>query len=179
MKAGGEEIVKFLQDVLDALFAMFSTEDGNSTAHSGIVFHAIVHILALLKEPKFEQFQSVIEAYIEHHFAAALVYKGLLSCVKHCNDMVPSTDRQDPIRKCYQSIGHVFKFIVASRKLFAKATGGQNEDGFQMEVHLLFNSFNKMLSFQSETVLSTQIVFLSNLSTIYPSLIQVQGELLN
>ncbi len=33
--------MKFLQDVLDALFAIFSTEDGNSTPHSGLVFHAL------------------------------------------------------------------------------------------------------------------------------------------
>ena len=45
MKLDGEEIVKFLQDVLDALFAMFSTEDGNSTAHSGQVFHVLVSII--------------------------------------------------------------------------------------------------------------------------------------
>jgi hypothetical protein len=41
MRTGGEELVKFLQDVLDALFAIFSTEDGNSTPHSGLVFHAL------------------------------------------------------------------------------------------------------------------------------------------
>ena len=45
MKLDGEEVVKFLQDVLDALFAMFSTEDGNSTAHSGQVFHVLVSII--------------------------------------------------------------------------------------------------------------------------------------
>ena len=173
MDTGGEEIVKFLQDVLDALFSMFSTEDGNSTAHSGPVFHVLVHILSLLKDPKFEQFQPVIDAYISDHFAAALVYKGLLSCVKHCTDMVPSTDRQDPIRKCYQSLSHVFRFIVASRQLFARATGGQNEDSFRVEIHLLFNSFNKMLSYQYESVLPTQIVFLNNLALVYPSLVQV------
>lgn len=38
----GAETVKFLQDVLDALFAMFSTDDGNSTQHSGHVFQALV-----------------------------------------------------------------------------------------------------------------------------------------
>lgn len=42
LKLAGEELVKFLQDVLDALFAMFSTEDGNSTEHSGLVFHVLV-----------------------------------------------------------------------------------------------------------------------------------------
>eukprot|EP00092_Neocalanus_flemingeri_P009289 GFUD01009995.1.p1 GENE.GFUD01009995.1~~GFUD01009995.1.p1 ORF type:complete len:1824 (+),score=321.37 GFUD01009995.1:199-5472(+) len=173
MKTGGEEIVKFLQDVLDVLFSMFSTEDGNSTPHSGLVFHVLVHILAILQEPKYENFQPVIDAYIRDHFAAALVYKGLLSCVKHCADMVPSTERQDPIRKCFQSLSQVFRLIVASRQLFARATGGQNEDSFQMEVHLLFNSFNKMLSYQTELVLPTQIVFLNNMSCVYPSLLQV------
>ena len=38
LRLDGEELVKFLQDILDALFAMFHTEDGNSTAHSGLVF---------------------------------------------------------------------------------------------------------------------------------------------
>ena len=173
MKTGGDEIVKFLQDVLDALFSMFSTEDGNSTPHSGLVFHVLVHILAILQEPKYENFQPVIDAYIRDHFAAALVYKGLLSCVKHCADMVPSTERQDPIRKCFQSLSHVFRLIVASRQLFARATGGQNEDSFRVDVHLLFNSFNKMLSYQTELVLPTQIVFLNNMSSVYPSLLQV------
>lgn len=34
----GEEVVKFLQDILDALFAIFHSEDGDSTSHSGLVF---------------------------------------------------------------------------------------------------------------------------------------------
>ena len=105
---------------------MFVKEDGNSNDHSGQVFHALVHILATLKDPKYENFQPVIDAYINDHFAAALVYKvtlktflqisilynlfqGLLSCVRHCADMVPSTERQDPIRKCFQSLYHVFR----------------------------------------------------------------------
>ena len=35
--SGTVEIVKFLQDILDALFAMFSTEDGNSNKYSGSI----------------------------------------------------------------------------------------------------------------------------------------------
>lgn len=49
LKLGGEELVKFLQDVLDSLFAMFSTEDGNSTSHSGQVFHVLVGIFRFSK----------------------------------------------------------------------------------------------------------------------------------
>ena len=38
----GPELIKFLQDVLDALLAMLSREDGTSTQHSGLVFQALV-----------------------------------------------------------------------------------------------------------------------------------------
>lgn len=75
LRLGDEELVKFLQDVLDALFALFSTEDGNSTQHSGLVFHVLVSIFSLLDESKFQHFKPVMDAYIKGHFAAALVYK--------------------------------------------------------------------------------------------------------
>lgn len=75
LRLGDEELVKFLQDVLDALFALFSTEDGNSTTHSGLVFHVLVSIFSLLDESKFQYFKPVLDAYIKDHFAAALVYK--------------------------------------------------------------------------------------------------------
>lgn len=75
LRLGAEELVKFLQDVLDALFALFSTEDGNSTTHSGLVFHVLVSTFSLLDESKFQYFKPVLDAYIKDHFAAALVYK--------------------------------------------------------------------------------------------------------
>ena len=54
LRINGEELVKFLQDVLDALFSMFSTEDGNSTSHSGLVFHVLVSYI-MLEAPDFVQ----------------------------------------------------------------------------------------------------------------------------
>ena len=63
--------------------------------------------------------------------------------------MVPNTERQDPIRKCFQSLHHVFRLIVKSRQLFSRATGGQNEDSFMLDIQFLFQSFHKMLSFTS------------------------------
>lgn len=74
-KLSGEEIVKFLQDVLDVLFTLFSAEDGNSTEHSGDVFTVLINIFSILEDGKFEHFKPVIDAYIKNHFAAALVYK--------------------------------------------------------------------------------------------------------
>ena len=63
--------------------------------------------------------------------------------------MVPNTERQETIQKCFQSLHHVFRLIVKSRQLFSRATGGQNGDSFMLDIQLLFQSFHKMLSFTS------------------------------
>lgn len=91
-----------------------------------------------------------------------------MSCVRHCADLVTSTERQEPIQKCFRSLEFISKFIVQSRQLFSRATQGQNEDGFRMDVHLVFNSFNKMLSISYETVLPAQILFLEHISATFP-----------
>ena len=71
----GEEIVKFLQDVLDVLFAMFVSEEGSNTEYSEDAFSVLLHIFDLLEDSKFKHFKPVIDAYIFNHFSAALVYK--------------------------------------------------------------------------------------------------------
>ena len=83
-----------------------------------------------------------------------------------------STERQEPIQKCFRSLAFISKFIIQSRQLFARATQGQNEDGFRMDVHLLFNSFNKMLSVSYETILPAQILFLEHIHATYPNLLK-------
>ncbi|PSN57625.1 hypothetical protein C0J52_00521 [Blattella germanica] len=173
LRLNGEELVKFLQDVLDALFSMFSTEDGNSTTHSGLVFHALVSIFSLLEDSKFEHFKPVMDAYIKGHFAAALVYKGLLSSVQHCADWVSSTDKQEPIQKCFRSLEYIFKFIIQSRLLFARATGGQYEDNFKKDLYNVFTALNKMLATSSEVILQTQVALLHSISAVYEQLMQV------
>lgn len=144
-----EELVKFLQDVLDSLFAIFSNEEGNSTEHSGLVFHVLVSIFNLLQSKKFQFFKPVIDAYIENHFAAPLVYKGLIISVKHLAMKVKADEYSEPFEKCFKSLGYIFKLIIQSRTLFSQAMGGQYEDSFRNELFSLFSAFNKMLSIPS------------------------------
>ncbi|XP_039296231.1 LOW QUALITY PROTEIN: dedicator of cytokinesis protein 3 [Nilaparvata lugens] len=173
LRLNGEELVKFLQDVLDALFSMFSTEDGNSTAHSGLVFHVLVSILNLLNNSKFEHFKPVMDAYIKDHFAAALVYKGLISSIQHCADWVSATEKQEPIQKCFRSLEYIFKFIIESRLLFARATGGQFEDSFRRDLYIVLTALSNMLTHTNEVILPTQIALLHSISAVYDQLTQV------
>lgn len=173
LRLNGEELVKFLQDILDALFSMFSTENGNSTAHSGLVFHVLASIFHLLYDSKFEHFRPVMDAYIKNHFAAALVYKGLLTSIQHCTERVTTTDKQEPIKKCFRSLEYIFKFVIESRLLFSRATGGEFEDSFKMDVLSVFSVFNKMLSNTNDTILPTQVALLHSISAVFDLLLQV------
>lgn len=173
LRLDGEELVKFLQDILDALFSMFHTEDGNSTAHSGLVFQVLVSIFSLLEDSKFEHFKPVMDAYISDHFAAALVYKGLLSSVQHCADWVTAAEKQEPIMKCFRSLEYIFKFIIQSRLLFARATAGQYEDSFKRDLFCVFAALSKMLGIPYEMVLLSQIALLLSIASVFEQLAAV------
>ncbi|KAJ1522281.1 hypothetical protein ONE63_002583 [Megalurothrips usitatus] len=173
LRLNGEELVKFLQDVLDALFSMFSTEDGNSTTHSGLVFHVLVHIFSNLEDSRFEHFRPVMDAYIKGHFAAALVYKGLMTSVQHCAERVSSAEKQEPMQKCFGSLEYIFKFIIESRLLFSRATGGAYEDSFRRDLFMVFNALTKMLGTSYEVILPTQVALLHSISAVLEQLTQV------
>lgn len=171
LKLRDEELVKFLQDVLDALFAMFSNEEGNSTEHSGLVFHVLVSIFSLLQSSKFQHFKPVMEAYIENHFAAALVYKGLITSVQHLAEWMSTAERPEPIQKCFGSLEYIFKLIIQSRKLFARATGGQYEDSFRRDLYALFNALNGMLSVPAyDEIIPTQEALLHSSGVVLEQL---------
>lgn len=173
LKLGDEELIKFLQDVLDALFALFSTEDGNSTPNSGPVFHVLVSIFNLLDGSKYQHFKPVLDAYITNHFAAALVYKGLLTSVQHCADWVVSFEKQEPIQKCFKSLEYIFKLIIQSRLLFSRATGGHFEDSFRRDLYSVFSSLNKMLKINDPHIINTQVALLLAISAVYEQLNEV------
>lgn len=146
LKLRDAELVKFLQDVLDALFQIFSDEDGNSTEHSGPVFQVLVSIFSLLQSSKFEHFKPVMDEYIDKHFAAALVYKGLITSVQHLADCMANAEHNEPIPKYFDSLEYIIKLIIQSRKLFSQATGGQYEDSFRRDLYGLFEALSRMLS---------------------------------
>ncbi|XP_055375365.1 dedicator of cytokinesis protein 3 [Condylostylus longicornis] len=166
-----EELVKFLQDVLDVLFAMFSNEEGNSTEHSGLVFHVLVSIFNILQSNKFQHFKPVMNAYIDDHFSAALVYKGLITSVEHLAHFMTKAEHHEPFQKCFSSLEYIFKLIIQSRKLFARATGGQYEDTFKRDLYSLFHSLNDMLRVPSTDVVApTQIALLHSTGVVLEQL---------
>ncbi|NXL67511.1 DOCK2 protein, partial [Chordeiles acutipennis] len=84
MNVDGGEVIKFLQDTLDALFSIMM-ENSDTDVYDTLVFDALVFIVGLVADRKFQHFNAVLEAYIRQHFSATLAYK----CVPHGRGVTP------------------------------------------------------------------------------------------
>ncbi|OTF81201.1 hypothetical protein BLA29_002958, partial [Euroglyphus maynei] len=94
----GEEMVKFLEDILDALFALFTmttvnnvttiTDSNNLSPRTLSIFRVLIDFFKTLNDPKFVSYRSALEKYIEKQFSAPLVYYGLITCVRRYVEMV-------------------------------------------------------------------------------------------
>lgn len=80
-----------------------------------------------------------------------------MSSVQHCAEWLTTSDRPEPIQKCFESIEYIFKLIIQSRRLFSEATGGQFEESFRRDFQMVFISLDQMLAAPStDTTLPTQ-----------------------
>uniref|UniRef100_A0A803TVA9 Dedicator of cytokinesis 2 n=1 Tax=Anolis carolinensis TaxID=28377 RepID=A0A803TVA9_ANOCA len=122
----GEEIVKFLQDTLDALFNIMM-EHSHSDAYDILVFDALIYIIGLIADRKFQHFNTVLEAYIQQHFSATLAYKKLMTVLKTYLDTSSRGEQCEPILRTLKALEYIFKFIVRSRTLFSQYRNLQRE----------------------------------------------------
>uniref|UniRef100_A0A671LAG4 Dedicator of cytokinesis protein 1-like n=1 Tax=Sinocyclocheilus anshuiensis TaxID=1608454 RepID=A0A671LAG4_9TELE len=115
MKVEGGEVVKFLQDTLDALFNIMM-ENSDSETFDTLVFDSLVFIIGLIADRKFHHFNPVLETYIRKHFSATLAYTKLTKVLKNYVDNAEKLTEQ--LLKALKALEYIFKFIVRSRVLF-------------------------------------------------------------
>uniref|UniRef100_A0A668UTQ1 Dedicator of cytokinesis 3 n=1 Tax=Oreochromis aureus TaxID=47969 RepID=A0A668UTQ1_OREAU len=169
----GEEIVKFLQDILDTLFSIL---DDNTDKYGPLVFQSLVFIINLLRDSKYYHFRPVMDTYIQKHFAGALAYKELIRCLKWYMDRSAEVVRQDHIQEAMRALEYLFKFIIQSRILYSRATCGMEEEQFRTSIQELFQSIRFVLSLDSrnsETLIFTQAALLNSFPAIFDELLQM------
>lgn len=75
MKVDGEEVVKFLQDILDALFNILM-DDPDNDSYDKLIFECLLHVISLVSNDwKYQHFEPVLDLYIKESFSATLAYK--------------------------------------------------------------------------------------------------------
>ncbi|XP_057701081.1 dedicator of cytokinesis protein 3-like isoform X2 [Corythoichthys intestinalis] len=169
----GEEIVKFLQDILDTLFSIL---DDNTDKYGPLVFQSLVFVINLLRDSKYFHFRAVMDTYIQKHFAGALAYKELIRCLRWSVERSAEAPRQDHIHDVVRALDYLFKFIVQSRSLYSRATCGMEEEQFRASVQELFQSVRSVLSLDRpncETLVFTQVAILNSLPAVLDELLHL------
>ncbi|KAK7919027.1 hypothetical protein WMY93_010311 [Mugilogobius chulae] len=159
----GEEVVKFLQDTLDALFNIMM-EHSQTDDYDILVFDALIHIIGLIADRKFQHFNTVLEAYIKQHFSATLAYKGTMRA--------HSTNPK--------ALEYIFKFIVRSRMLYSQLYEGKEQAEFEDSLKRLFESINNLMKTDYTTTLLNRVAALKYLPTVLQDVEKVfDGKLLS
>lgn len=156
MKVDGGEVVKFLQDTLDALFNIMM-ENSESETFDTLVFDALVFIIGLITDRKFQHFNPVLETYIKKHFSATLAYTKLTKVLKTYVDNAEKCGITDQLFKAMKALEYIFKFIVRSRILFNQLYENKGEADFRESLLQLFKSINEMMSSISDQTVIVKV----------------------
>jgi hypothetical protein len=138
----GDEIVKFLADTFNALFAIMEEKGAVFGSH---VFEALVLIIGLLGVEKYENFRPVLDTYCDTLFKAANVHTLLVAKMKHVFEQVMLVDgtrtmKQATILKTFKAAEFLIKFIMKSRSIYDEATQGKGAAQFLHDLEDLLHT---------------------------------------
>nr|CAD7428798.1 unnamed protein product [Timema monikensis] len=174
MKVDGEEVVKFLQDVLDALFNILM-QNSDSDLYDNMVFECLLYIIGLVSDRKYQHFQPVLDLYITESFSATLAYSKLIVVLKYHVDNANSTDVQDKdiLLKTMKSLQYCMRFVVRSRLLFSELNEGKGQEQFEVQLKQLIQSITGMMCYDTDSTLLVQGACLKYLPSTIPDILSV------
>ncbi|XP_055899924.1 dedicator of cytokinesis protein 1-like isoform X3 [Biomphalaria glabrata] len=174
MKEEGEEIVKFLQDLLDSLFNILMQHTNNELCDN-LVFDALVYIIGLISDRKYSQFRPVLDAYITSTFSFAMAYNKLMVILKDyvdkANDKTPQSENS--LLPAVKSLEYIFKFIIRSRQLFSLLNEGRGKQQFEISLRQLITAINNMMIYKTDNTLLVQGAALKYMSCVIGDVITV------
>ena len=179
------EVVKFLPDVLDALFSILM-ENSDSELYDNLVFEALVAVIEMVTDDKYKQFIPVLEVYIMENYSATLAYNKLLVVLKdyveaatgNKNGSLPLSTHEikrktDKLSQASNSLHFLFKFVVRSRVLFAALNGGKGAEPFECMLREVLQSLVKLMYSTQQDLQRIQQSCLKHIVLAVPDIMQV------
>lgn len=172
LKVSPEEIVKFLQDILDALFDIL-VQNTDPFKYDDLVFQCLIMLIEIVSDKKYQHFQSVLDLYINESFSSTLAYEKLLNVLERHflnafnnieNDTDSLADENDKPseRKLYNTIKnsqYIMKFIIRSRLLFAKLNQDDGKFSFETRIEELMGLFVQLIQMPNPLLRSQGAIF--------------------
>ncbi|KAL8377349.1 hypothetical protein RB595_008164 [Gaeumannomyces hyphopodioides] len=166
------EIVKLLNDVLDALFAILVEFSGNDE-HEDLVFTALVRVLDIVHDRRFN-LGPLVDQYAENRFnypfATACLVRSFTRLLSKPGD--PETARK--LRATFKVVRHILKFITHARgQQKAKEAGiglTGSTPGFTRHLQAIFKALDSMMRSTLPAFVGNQTLAVQHFHTWLPEL---------
>ncbi|CAE6510579.1 unnamed protein product [Rhizoctonia solani] len=174
---GEVEIVKFLQDIFDALFAVLVSSLNARGELDDLVFSALVTVLGIIQDRRFNNFQPVLDVYVDQHFSCAAAAGHMIHSMNRLLSSPSGEETASPLRAALKVWHYVFRFIVRARQLQQVHEVGMGvtsehlEGAFKREVLGHLNEVNKVMARTSPDIIGTQTIALQHFASILPDLL--------
>jgi hypothetical protein len=179
---GEVEIVKFLGDIFNSLFAILISPSNGNGQLDNLVFNALVAVLGIVQDHRFSNFQPVLDVYIEKHFSCATASLHILHSMNRLIADPTSSENAQPLRSALKVWHYLFKLIARSRELqkirdidLSKGARAETiETSFKREVSIHLADVNDMMASPSpSSIIGTQTIALQNFTSILPDLAEI------
>ncbi|XP_032683602.1 dedicator of cytokinesis protein 1-like, partial [Odontomachus brunneus] len=172
MKMDGEEIVKFLQDVLDALFNIL-INNSDSDVYDDMVFECLLYIIDLVSDRKYQHFQPVLDLYIAESFSATSAYEKLIAVLRNRTAIISNNNEQEHnlLFEIMRSLQNCMRSIVKFQLLCTELN--QDQEEFSQTLTELLRSIVNLMYYETDETLLVQRACLKYLPTTIPHLLRV------
>ncbi|EGS23072.1 uncharacterized protein CTHT_0015580 [Thermochaetoides thermophila DSM 1495] len=166
------EVVKLLNDVLDALFGILVEYSGNDD-YEDLVFTALVRVLDIVHDRRFN-LAPLVDQYAEtrfnYPFATLCLVRSFIRLLSKPTE--PETARK--LRSTFKVARHILKFITHARsQQKAKEAGigitGPNA-GFTRHLRTIFKALDSMMRSSAPVLIGSQTLAVQHFHTWLPEL---------
>ncbi|KIM29799.1 hypothetical protein M408DRAFT_328621 [Serendipita vermifera MAFF 305830] len=179
---GEVEIVKFLRDIFDSLFAVLVSKVNEDGEMDDLIFNALVTVLGIVQDRRFTNFQPVLDVYIDQHFTCAAAAGRIIRSMNRLMADPTGSASASPLRNTLKVWHYVFRFVIRARELQrvkeASVGGGATSEHFEqmfkkeLQTHLI--EVNKLMSTtRPESIIGTQTLAIQHFASILPDLAKV------
>jgi dedicator of cytokinesis protein 3 len=165
------EIVKLLDVIFDALFAIQSHYAG-SDEYEDLVFHAIVIVLGIVYDRRFN-LEPLVDQYARNKVFHSFVTSCLLQSYGRLLAKPTDSESSRRLRAAFKVGKLIMKFLVNARekqKAKEESIGIKDRTQFSKEVKVLFNSLESLMKNPSPVLIGTKTLLVQNLHSWLPEL---------
>jgi dedicator of cytokinesis protein 3 len=179
---GEGEIVKFLRDIFDSLFGILVSQVNQSGDMDHLVFNALIIVLGIIQDRRFNNFQPVLDVYIENHFNYPAASSHLMQSMNRLVSNPTANDTASPLRAALKVWLYIIKFIAKARELQkakevglgSGSTADHLENTFKRELRSHLSEVTRMMSMASPpSIIGAQTIALQHFTSILPELAKI------